>query len=128
MPAGEPAKARNNVEYSIRLCGNQGSSVILSTEADDNVGRICKCHNGVALYRCTDWLLSPILCGGCIMASHATNPFHRIQKWNGFYFGRAVLSDHKQVVSLGYHGALCPNRPPESKGQQLVTTVIHVKN
>ena len=99
-------------------------AAILSTEVDDDVGRICQCHNELALYRCMDCFLSPVLCGGCIVASHATNPFHRIQKWNNFYFGRAALSDLGQVVGLGHHGALCPNRPPESKGR--ATTVVHV--
>lgn len=98
-------------------------AAILSTEVDDNVGQICQCHHEAALYRCMDCLF-PVSCGRCIVASHATNPFHHIQKWNGFFFGKTTLSELGQVVGLGHDGGLCPNRLLESKGR--VTTVVHV--
>ncbi|KAF8326719.1 hypothetical protein F5887DRAFT_899624 [Amanita rubescens] len=98
-------------------------AAILSKEVDDNVGQICQCHNAVRLYRCMDCLFPPVLCSSCIKDSHATNPFHRIQKWNGCYFDRATLTELRQVIGVGHGGAFCPNRLPESKGR--ATTVVH---
>jgi hypothetical protein len=71
-----------------------------------------------------DCLFPPILCGSCIKDSHATNPLHRIQKWNGFYFDRATFTELGQIIGLGHRGTLCPNRLPESKGR--ATTVVHI--
>jgi len=34
------------------------------------------------------------------MASHAINPFHRIPKWNGFYFGQAQFIQTNQVTFI----------------------------
>lgn len=99
---------------------------ILSMEVDNNVGKICKCHNAVGVYRCMDCWFPPILCDSCIKDSHVGNPFHRIQKWNGLYFDRTTLSKLGQVIGLGHHGALCPNRLQDSKGRAI--TVVHVNS
>ena len=99
-------------------------AAILSTETDDNVGQHCQCQGDAALYRCIDCSFSPILCGACIIASHASDPFHRMQKWNGLCFHRISLLDLGQTVQLGHHGAPCPNRLPGSTGRS--TTVIHI--
>ena len=99
-------------------------AAILSTETDDNVGQRCQCQGDAALYCCIDCSFSPILCGACIIASHASDPFHRMQKWNGLCFHRISLLDLGQTVQLGHHGAPCPNRLPGSTGRS--TTVVHI--
>lgn len=99
-------------------------SAILSTEATDDVGQPCQCDKEIALYRCMDCSFSPVLCGTCVVASHVSNPFHHIQKWNGFYLHRISLSDLGHTIQLGHRSAACPSRLSGSKGR--ATTIVHV--
>ncbi|KAF8687043.1 hypothetical protein AX14_003749, partial [Amanita brunnescens Koide BX004] len=101
-------------------------AAILSTKADDDVGRHCQCEKEVALYRCIDCPFSPILCGTCIITSHSHNPFHHVQKWNGLHFHCISLLELGQTIRLRHHGASCSNRFPGSKGR--TTTVVHTNS
>src|SRR6266576_2902602 len=100
-------------------------AAILSAEADDGIGWLCRCANSkeVALYRCIDCSFSPVLCSTCIIMSHSRDPFHRMQKWNGVNFHRTSLLELGQTICLGHRGASCSNRFPGSKG--CATTVVH---
>jgi hypothetical protein len=99
-------------------------AAVLSTKVDDRVGLPCQCQRDVALFRCMDCSFSPILCSFCAVASHTSNPFHRLEKWTGSYFRRTTLCDLGHIIGLGHYGVLCPTRLPDSNGGP--TTIVHV--
>ena len=98
-------------------------AAILSTEIDDDAGRLCECTKEVAVYRCVDCSFSRVLCRSCINETHYSNPFHRVQKWTGFFFERIPLSELGRSIKLGHRGQPCPNRLQGSEGR--ATKVVH---
>ncbi|KAH9936214.1 uncharacterized protein B0H18DRAFT_852415, partial [Fomitopsis serialis] len=80
------------------------------------------CQGTHATYRCSDCFNGPLLCRGCIVVSHARNPLHRIEEWNGKYFQRKSLHDVGLVFSVGHHGRPCPSAITHQTSQ---LTVVH---
>ncbi|TFK58036.1 hypothetical protein BDN72DRAFT_782600, partial [Pluteus cervinus] len=71
---------------------------------------------------CTDCFQSPLQCSTCLVACHAHNPFHRLEKWTINHFSRISILSLNGVIHLGHAGQRCPNILPNS-GRQL--TVVH---
>lgn len=58
--------------------------------------------------RCTDCFGSPAFCKVCIVTSHQSLPFHRIQTWNGKCFSKSSLLDEGFRLNIGHGGQPCP--------------------
>ncbi|KAJ7170449.1 hypothetical protein C8R43DRAFT_1120879 [Mycena crocata] len=77
-------------------------------------GTECPCGES-AIYRCNSCPPLPgssDLCCSCLLAAHATLPFHKILEWidEGPYFTRITLRDLGLRVAFGHGGAPCPAR------------------
>ncbi|KAI0060273.1 hypothetical protein BV25DRAFT_1871286 [Artomyces pyxidatus] len=84
------------------------------------------CNAVEASVRCEDCLGSPMLCPSCICSVHATDPFHRIQRWNGAFFEAHSLSEAGLCIQLGHDGLECPNpRPHTSTLTVIDITGVH---
>lgn len=64
-------------------------------------GRVCE-------YRCGDCAAPPMLCAQCLVTSHASEPFHWAEKWNGSFFEQIDMSTIGLEVCLGHDGLRCP--------------------
>ncbi|KAJ3529367.1 hypothetical protein NMY22_g9027 [Coprinellus aureogranulatus] len=63
-----------------------------------------------ALYRCLTCFSQGIVCQECMTCSHAGNPLHRVQKWNGTYFENCTLKSLGLRMQLGHPaGETCPS-------------------
>ncbi|KIJ37877.1 hypothetical protein M422DRAFT_259490 [Sphaerobolus stellatus SS14] len=51
-------------------------------------------------------------CGQCILDTHALQPLHRLEKWNGKCFISESLASMGLCVSLGHSGKQCDHRDP----------------
>ncbi|KAF8220044.1 hypothetical protein L208DRAFT_1010422, partial [Tricholoma matsutake] len=67
------------------------------------------CGDDAATWRCQDCLFNPMFCTDCCHDNHASNPFHCIDHWTGFYFEPAWLFQVGLVLHLGHNGASCPS-------------------
>ncbi|KIK42376.1 hypothetical protein CY34DRAFT_83691, partial [Suillus luteus UH-Slu-Lm8-n1] len=64
---------------------------------------ICQaCHLALPEYRCIDCFSGELFCSPCIVASHARNPLHRIQKWTGSLFAAMSLKQLGLRMQLGH--------------------------
>ncbi|THU98424.1 hypothetical protein K435DRAFT_818886 [Dendrothele bispora CBS 962.96] len=74
-------------------------------------------------YRCLDCFGEDLMCKGCCVKRHESNPLHIIERWNGLFFEEVSLKGLGLVVYLGTHksGDTC-NQP------RMVNsfTVVHV--
>lgn len=70
-------------------------------------------------FKCMDCFQTPQLCKACILASHQSNPFHRILSWQDGYFARSTLDTLDIKAYFGHGGEPCPywssNYSDESK-------------
>ncbi|KAI0039987.1 hypothetical protein FA95DRAFT_1503469 [Auriscalpium vulgare] len=62
--------------------------------------------------RCIECFGSPLLCDGCLCASHIHSPLHRVQRWTGSYFKQHSLLEAGLTVQLGHDGLQCPTPRP----------------
>ncbi|TFK58299.1 hypothetical protein BDN72DRAFT_782273, partial [Pluteus cervinus] len=70
----------------------------------------CFSRIGPSYYRCAECFDARIFCKGCIVAIHASNPFHWINKWNGSFFVRVSLRSLDLLIQLGHPpGEICDN-------------------
>ena len=51
------------------------------------------CNKSIAVWRCRDCTLATLMCRSCMRLCHRENPFHKIQRWNGFYYRPAELRE-----------------------------------
>ncbi|KAG8711643.1 hypothetical protein FRC09_020500 [Ceratobasidium sp. 395] len=60
-----------------------------------------------SFYRCTSCLGRAALCSGCIVASHRSQPTHRIREWDGKCWVDSSLSSVGLTIYLGHGGKPC---------------------
>lgn len=86
-------------------------AVLFSLEYDSDVGTACGCGNETSLreWRCVDCTDQSVRCGPCLRDRHKYSPLHKVQLWNGRFFGRASLSDVGVELHLGHDAEACPN-------------------
>ncbi|KAF8056174.1 hypothetical protein FPV67DRAFT_1432087 [Lyophyllum atratum] len=69
---------------------------------------LCPCNRSTeAKYRCKDCFFGQLLCSGCVIAWHACNPLHDIERWNGLFFERTTLKQLGLRIQLNHP----PNQP-----------------
>ncbi|KAA1476902.1 hypothetical protein DENSPDRAFT_785705, partial [Dentipellis sp. KUC8613] len=66
------------------------------------------CLERPALWRCKDCLGQPVECDVCCVDRHCHLPFHRVEKWQGDFYGPAWLRDAGLKLHLGHGGNPCP--------------------
>ncbi|KAF8486569.1 hypothetical protein JB92DRAFT_2759913 [Gautieria morchelliformis] len=83
------------------------------------------CHCGQAgLLRCLECWKSPRFCASCIVETHRSLPFHRVQRWNGERYVPTALVDLGLVIGLGHeHDNVCPQIPHQHPPRQF--GVVH---
>lgn len=64
-------------------------------------------EGGAGLYRCYDCFQPQLLCPDCLCRSHQQDPFHRVQRWNGFHFERSSLAACGLIMEVGHGGESC---------------------
>ncbi|KIL60543.1 hypothetical protein M378DRAFT_83626, partial [Amanita muscaria Koide BX008] len=76
-------------------------------------GSMVSCHGcqmDSATYRCMDCLRNDLYCKACIVTSHNTAPFHKIQEWTGHCFSRTSLRALGMQIQLNHpYGQQCYN-------------------
>jgi hypothetical protein len=60
---------------------------------------------------CLDCLGSPTLCHGCGVKNHCSEPFNKIEAWNGWCFVPSDLNDIGLLIHLGHGVDRCPKSP-----------------
>ncbi|KZV77999.1 hypothetical protein EXIGLDRAFT_583392, partial [Exidia glandulosa HHB12029] len=89
---------------------------LLSLEYSDGIDCLCSCLSGhQATYRCLDCYTSKPCCSVCMVETHRSLPFHRIEFWNGLHFERAALDAIGLRIYLGHDGVICPGVSAEGK-------------
>ncbi|KAA1479653.1 hypothetical protein DENSPDRAFT_789438, partial [Dentipellis sp. KUC8613] len=59
--------------------------------------------------RCIDCVGLRLECAACICKRHATDPFHRLRRWNGLCYTPFSLFDAGLSIQLGHDGHSCPH-------------------
>ncbi|KAJ6514835.1 hypothetical protein C8R47DRAFT_961298, partial [Mycena vitilis] len=67
------------------------------------------CAKRKAEYRCTMCFTDAMYCTDCIVASHADNPLHVIEKWDGVLYKRTSLRGLGLRISFGHDGCVRPH-------------------
>ncbi|KIJ36841.1 hypothetical protein M422DRAFT_50824 [Sphaerobolus stellatus SS14] len=67
------------------------------------------------VYHCLDCFGLSMQCGQCMLNNHATQPLHRLEKWNGKCFTSESLGAIGLRVSLGHAGKQCDHPVPGPK-------------
>ncbi|KIJ89698.1 hypothetical protein K443DRAFT_72397, partial [Laccaria amethystina LaAM-08-1] len=63
-------------------------------------------------HRCADCFFPDLVCGSCCARRHRQLPFHRIQKWNGTFFGVVTLKSLGLRIQLNHTRSPCKNAEP----------------
>ena len=81
---------------------------MLNLEApNDNM--TCPCCPALAFqFCCLECLGSPLLCLRCCLENHRSNPYHKIEVWNGRCFLSSDLHEIGIKLYLGHGGDPCP--------------------
>jgi CxC2 like cysteine cluster associated with KDZ transposases len=82
--------------------------MLLSGEGPVGDRSCALCSDGDGSWRCLDCIGRPSLCIRCCRDSHARNPFHRVERWNGSCFTPAWLRELGVAIYLGHGGVCCP--------------------
>ena len=85
---------------------------IFSNTHHCGLGLPCECGAAEAIFRCAGAEKCsdpPLQCKSCIVQSHRSLPFHRIEAWSGTHFIMSSLHALGFVLYLGHHGERCPN-------------------
>lgn len=96
--------------FSSEFIALQDSILLKSYHPD--VGTICECGTGPALYRCVGQEFcfnGKLYCKACIRKNHAQLPFHCTKMWNGNNFVNCPLDTLDYILYLGHSGQQCPN-------------------
>src|ERR1700686_2161224 len=78
---------------------------ILSREAlaeEDHRCLHCEAR-ALAIWRCKDCALGKPMCRLCMRSSHHSDPFHRIEQWNGTFFEPADLWQVGMFLLVPHH-------------------------
>ncbi|KAJ7179972.1 hypothetical protein C8R43DRAFT_1117316 [Mycena crocata] len=90
-------------EYGLALHWRDGLG-----HANPKVCRGCKDPLSSGTYRCKDCFGDELVCGGCCVKRHATNPLHRIERWNGRMFQASSLFELGLRIQIGHQvGETC---------------------
>ncbi|KAI0037532.1 hypothetical protein FA95DRAFT_1467291, partial [Auriscalpium vulgare] len=73
-------------------------------------------------YRCVDCLHRRPLCSECLLKGHQWQPFHRVEKWAGFW-QRTTLSQLGLILNLGHGGRPC--KVQKQRGNLREMTIVH---
>lgn len=104
---------------------DQYLSILLQQEAlSHTYCHICKGQD--KLYRCEDCFGSPLCCQSCLLQTHISSPFHRIQHWNGEFFQPAKLVNLGYTLHSGHGGLQCPHSTPDHDTLICIVDVIGV--
>ncbi|PCH39311.1 hypothetical protein WOLCODRAFT_85463, partial [Wolfiporia cocos MD-104 SS10] len=72
--------------------------------------RICsKCSTEHDDWQCLECFGRLVTCTDCCQLVHLQHPFHRVQKWGGWFFVRSSLREVGIKLELGHAGRRCPN-------------------
>lgn len=82
---------------------------LTSIEHDKSVDELCVCGKGARQYRCVDCGRLDVFCKDCLIAQHASCPFHWAEEWTGLYFKRVDMSELGLILHLGHRGKVCPS-------------------
>ncbi|KAL0573000.1 hypothetical protein V5O48_008967 [Marasmius crinis-equi] len=74
------------------------------------------------LYRCKNCFVGDLVCGGCCVRRHRSNPLHRIEVWTGSVFRRATLQALGLVIRLNHVSNSCPSAKRSHKDFQIFHT------
>ncbi|KAG1720661.1 uncharacterized protein EDB91DRAFT_1064768, partial [Suillus paluster] len=82
--------------------------VILDSEkfATTGICETCQCED--SSFRCTTCTGDHSWCRPCLLESHQSLPFHKIQFWNGKCFEDVTLSAQGFIWHMGHGGKSCP--------------------
>ena len=84
---------------------------------------MCRCGQEEIL-RCLECWKSPRFCASCMLETHRSLPFHRMQRWNGERYVPIALVDLGLVIGLGHeHDNVCPQIPHQHPPRQF--NVVH---
>jgi hypothetical protein len=100
-------------------------SILLKSYHSD-VGDLCHCLRGPALFRCAGHEYcfgAKLFCQACILLRHKWLPFHRTEQWNGKTFVDFSLEKMGYILYLGHNGEKCPNLSETTSPRQMV--IIH---
>jgi hypothetical protein len=86
---------------------------MLTIEALRPDSKCAACGRQDPTIRCTDCFGSPGFCKPCIVVSHRSLPFHRIQTWNGKCFLKSSLLEEGFTLYIGHGGQPCPSSQQE---------------
>ena len=101
------------------------SSILLKSYHSD-VGALCNCKRGPALFRCAGQEYcfgAKLFCQACILLHHKWLPFHRTEQWNGKAFLDCSLAKLGFILYLGHNGDKCPNLSETTSPRRMV--IIH---
>ncbi|KAJ7840811.1 hypothetical protein B0H14DRAFT_3457824 [Mycena olivaceomarginata] len=74
------------------------------------------------IFRCKSCYGDKLLCAPCIVAEHAKNPLHAIERWNGVHFVPSTLKELGLHVQLGHRPE---ERCPEPAALHSEFVVLH---
>lgn len=82
--------------------------IILESENLVN-GGICECCLSTeGLFRCSTCSGEHAWCRACVLKTHQSLPFHKLQRWNGKCFQDSPLSQLGYILHMGHGGKPCP--------------------
>ena len=93
------------MEYVRRIDSLLDATLCREVRADeDKTCRHCT-NNYNAIWRCKDCSMGIPMCRGCLRRDHKSNPFHRIEQWNGHFFQHADLWEVGTYLLIRHHNA-----------------------
>ncbi|KAL0062951.1 hypothetical protein AAF712_010172 [Marasmius tenuissimus] len=96
----------------------------LAQHYDPRISEQCPCSSGdLRLFRCKQCWLGGVCCQKCLVAQHAMQPFHNVERWNGKFFEACHLGDLGAHIYLGHHGEHCPESNPDKYSW---LTLVHI--
>jgi hypothetical protein len=82
--------------------------IILESENLVN-GGICECCLSTeGLFQCSTCSGEHAWCHTCVLKTHGSLPFHKLQRWNGKCFQESPLSQLGYIWHMGHGGKPCP--------------------
>ena len=100
-------------------------SILLKSYHSD-VGNVCHCRSGPALFRCAGQEYcfgAKLFCQACFVLRHKFLPFHRAEQWNGNTFVDYSLEKLGYILYLGHNGEKCPNLSDITPPRRIV--IVH---
>lgn len=80
---------------------------LIRLEAPPQDRRCTLCNKPGGAYRCRDCYHPSFYCTSCCLSTHAEEPYHRIQRFNGEYFERYDLDKLGVLIDIRPHSGEC---------------------